>query len=210
MPFFSPFLLGIISFIFLSSNKYKQHAYYSPSLLHIPYKLGPLTDCILIYEWFYNSFYYRLNSSSQLFPSITTYSTKRHQKQPVISLHHLLFFIYIFFNILLVYSIHIDILPISYLGVLPAIFLGGCTITHPSPLILLDTLYSSSIVLPSIQPTSSNHDKLYLTAWQSTMNANTKLMKFSSEQAICIDTGASCSISNNKLLPLLLLHPLLF
>jgi hypothetical protein len=34
-------------------------------------------------------------------------------------------------------------------------------------------------------------------AWQSTMNTNTKLMRFSSEQAICIDTGASCSISNN-------------
>jgi hypothetical protein len=35
-------------------------------------------------------------------------------------------------------------------------------------------------------------------AWQSTMNSNTKLMRFSSEQAICINTGASCSISNNK------------
>jgi hypothetical protein len=47
--------------------------------------------------------------------------------------------------------------------------------------------------------TSSNHDKLcYLHAWQSSNSSAMKILCFSSNQPICIDTGASCCISNNK------------
>jgi hypothetical protein len=46
---------------------------------------------------------------------------------------------------------------------------------------------------------SSDQQKLsYLSAWQSMASKNIKLMKFSDSHPICIDTGASCCISNNK------------
>jgi hypothetical protein len=50
-----------------------------------------------------------------------------------------------------------------------------------------------------IDPTSTDLQKrCYLSAWQSTHTSNARLLRFSSERAICIDTGASCSVSNNK------------
>jgi hypothetical protein len=197
MLFFSPFIIGITSFLHYKKNK--KQTYNLPSLLHIPYKLGPVNDCVLIYEWFYNTFYWHRSSSSSSSFFIHKHSMKRSYKRPVISLHHLLFFIYILFNFIHVYYIYIDVLPTTSLGVLPTIFFGSSTFTLPSPLHLLDILHTSPSVLPSIHPLSSNYDKLcYLTAWQSSMATNTKLMKFFSEYAVCIDTGASCSISNNK------------
>jgi hypothetical protein len=53
--------------------------------------------------------------------------------------------------------------------------------------------------LTSINNESSDQQKLgYLSAWQSMASKNIKLMKFSDSHPICIDTGASCCISNNK------------
>jgi hypothetical protein len=60
-------------------------------------------------------------------------------------------------------------------------------------------LVSSVPALPSLTPLSTNYEKLcYLTAWQSLQASNARLMKFSSECAIYIDSGSSCCISNNK------------
>ncbi len=54
--------------------------------------------------------------------------------------------------------------------------------------------------MPSISVNSTDQQKLcYLMAWQSTNASTSKLMKFSSEKALCIDSGASCCISNDKL-----------
>jgi len=51
----------------------------------------------------------------------------------------------------------------------------------------------------TILPTSSNHDQLcHFFGWQSTNASTSRHMKFSSDKALCIDSGASCCISNNK------------
>jgi hypothetical protein len=58
---------------------------------------------------------------------------------------------------------------------------------------------SVSTSLPPVNEISTNHQKLcFLSAWQSTAAYNSRLMKFSDDHAICIDTGASCCISNCK------------
>jgi hypothetical protein len=58
------------------------------------------------------------------------------------------------------------------------------------------------LLLPPMHPItahSTNHQNLcYLTAWQSTHASTSRMMKFSSEKALCIDSGASCCISNDK------------
>jgi hypothetical protein len=54
-------------------------------------------------------------------------------------------------------------------------------------------------LLPDITSLSSNAKKLcYLAAWQTLTDNNTKMMKFTNNKPICIDTGVSCSISSNK------------
>jgi hypothetical protein len=53
--------------------------------------------------------------------------------------------------------------------------------------------------LPEIDSNSTNlQTRCYLSAWQYIHASNTRLLKFSSDRPVCIDTGASCCISNNK------------
>jgi hypothetical protein len=71
------------------------------------------------------------------------------------------------------------------------------------PSFSLPSLVSSSVLstIPTfIDSSSTNDDKLcYLSAWHTTMNDNSSLMNFSPcSNAICVDTGATCCISNNK------------
>jgi hypothetical protein len=194
MLFFSPFIFGITSF-FTTRNIKNKHATHHPfCIYHINLAVFPTVfssmngftihfigvGCYLLHH---------LSSSINIKQNALTNGPS--------SLFIIYYFSCIFFNLIHVYYIYIDVLPITSLGVLPTIFFGSSTITLPSPLHLLDILHASPSVLPSIHPFSSNYDKLcYLTARQSTMATNTKLLKFSSEHAVCIDTGASCSISN--------------
>jgi hypothetical protein len=127
MLFFSPLLLGITYLLHYSSKRYTSYSYFSPPLLHIPYKLGPINDCILIYEWFYNIFFqHHISSTSIQSSKKPPKFIKQPLPWPVLSLHHLLFFIYIFINILLVYYIYNDTLPLTYLSVLPSITIFIC------------------------------------------------------------------------------------
>lgn len=170
--------------------------------LHIPFKLGLLTNCILIYNWFYNQFYYHLftisSMSSSACTSIKKTSSRSRQFHPL-SLHHLSFFIYIFVNFTMVYSFHTNDLPLMYLGILSSLFVGASFIYWWSSTNFLHSFVPSSTILPSINKFSSNRQKLCsLTAWQSMSSSTSHLMIFFDERAICINTGASCWISNSK------------
>jgi hypothetical protein len=138
-----------------------------PLLLHLPSKLGPLSDCILVYEWFYNLFHQHYTSILHPFhPRLyTTSKSKRLRHFHLFSLHHLLFFIYILFHLTLVATVYSYDLLLFYLSISPFTIGGFYSISstkrlsyHPLP----PTLVSS---LPSVNQTSSNYDKLcYLTA----------------------------------------------
>jgi len=125
--------------------------------------------------------------------------THKRPKRSSLSLHHLLFLIYIFINLLIVYFIQADTLPLRCLGIIPSLSL--CT-----PLYFVTMTRSVNASHPSrnnhVYPSRklhTNSDKLcYLTAWKSSILQTSKLMRFSSNRAVCIDTGASWTISNNK------------
>jgi hypothetical protein len=173
------------------------------TLLHIPYKFGPLTNCILVYEWFYNLFYHFVNLVFQLGHLIPTFvlppSNKYLPCHPLLSLHRIFFFIYIFINIFIVTTIHAHELSLLYLSIIPFSLLGSSPFffrSHHHPFHISNTIQPT---LPSITNLLSNHQKLcYLSAWQSTASHNMILMKFSNDKPICVDTGASCCISNDR------------
>lgn len=152
-----------------SKNNNNNIIYTLPSLLHIPSKLGPLSDCILVYEWFYNLFHQHYTFLLHPFhwPFHTTSSPKCIRHFHPFSLHHLLFFIYILFHFILVATIYIYNLPLFYLGIFPSTICGIYSIPsfqlndfHPLPPMPISTL-------PSVNSNSPNFDKLcYLTAWQ--------------------------------------------
>lgn len=128
-----------------------------PTLLHIPYKLGPFSNCVLIYEWFYNLFYNLFIppfSLHLLLPSSFHISSIRPRCRPQLSIHHILFFTYLLLNILLVTTIHYFNLPLSCLGIIPTSLLSATyKLRRPS-------------FKPTMYPTCSNYSKLcYLTAW---------------------------------------------
>jgi len=53
-------------------------------------------------------------------------------------------------------------------------------------------------IYPPLKLLTDSEKLCYLTAWQSSVLQTSKLMRFSSDRAVCIDTGASCTISNHK------------
>jgi hypothetical protein len=177
MLLFSPFLFCITAFTRSSSKTSSNYTYYSPLLLHTPYKLGPITNCILVYEWFYNLYYHCPPSRFSSLSSLHKSSSDRLLHRPHLSLHHLLFFIYIIFNVLLVHSVHVDLLPIASLGVLPTIFFGIWYFSSSSSPPFIAPPASLPSPFSTTQQPSSNYEKLcYLTAWQSALATNTKLM----------------------------------
>ncbi len=177
-----------------------------PPLLHLPSKLGPLYNCVLIAMWFYNLYYLlRTTSFIQLFQMTTSIKLSSHSRSTKrryhkFSLHHLIFFIYLLINCRLVTAVHQNLLPISSLSIIPTAMLLPM-LPQPSFSISGVTLCSVLSSAPTfIDSSSTDFEKLcYLSAWHTTMNNNSRLMNFSpGGNAICVDTGATCCISNNK------------
>jgi hypothetical protein len=117
-----------------------------------------------------------------------------------LSLHHIFFFIWILTNFILAFGVSCDILSLSPLGLTSSLvciyFISSMKISIKLTLVCL--VCSVPALLP-ITPLSPNYEKLcYLTAWQSAQAFTARLWKFFSEGAICIDSGASCCISNKK------------
>jgi hypothetical protein len=204
MLFFSPILYPLLCITFLykptSSSFVPTYTSFSTPLLHVPSKLGCYYNCILIYEWFYNSYFYYISSINSLShtPSYTKIQRQKQKRYYTrLSLHHLLFFIYILTNFTITLGVHQDLLSIHSLGLLPLIICGSFLLS--TKVTANTSSATTNHSLPTITAMSTDSDKLcYLTAWQSAQSNNTKLLRFSSDRAVCIDTGASCCISNNK------------
>jgi hypothetical protein len=193
------FSLAAPNIFCITQNTHRQIIPTAP-LPHISYKFG-ISHCLLIYEWFYNVYTHFVLSHNIYFKQHVHKRHHQKRKYPSPSLHHLLFLVYISVNVLLVLQIQAEHLPIATLGIIPTTI--GCTLLHHNRKISnrpqhMPFFNHYNKFSPSLT-TSSNHDKLcYLHAWQSSNSSAMKLLCFSSNQSICIDTGASCCISNNK------------
>ena len=128
-------LLYLLFFCITHHHQQTSSIHLLPPLLHMSFQLGPLTNCILIYEWFYNQFSYRpymsiSSSTSTLHKKISLRSRQFHP----FSLHHLLFFIYLILNFTTVYSIHTYDLTLLSLGAIPSLLVGASFIyLRPTP-----------------------------------------------------------------------------
>jgi hypothetical protein len=101
-----------------------------PQLVFIPSKLGPIYNCILIHECFFNQFHTIIHSSkSTITPPPNKKVTVRPRLFHPLSLHHILFLIYILINFTSVYIIHGYNLPLSSLSILPVLLISSA-ITH--------------------------------------------------------------------------------
>jgi hypothetical protein len=128
---------------------------------------------------------------------------------PSFSLHHLLFLVYVLANFLIVSGVYTDQFPLHTLSIIPSIT-SGLYIYHQNNNIQQQSPLSTSPPLSQICPLltnqpntatelNTNTEKLcYLNTWQSSNAATTRFLCFSSDHPVCIDTGASCCISNNK------------
>jgi hypothetical protein len=176
-----------------------------PTLLHIPCRIGPFTDCILVHEWFYIVFYHPYNFKFILhnlllcFPKIT--KIKSLYDCSLLSLHHILFFIYIFIILSLVTTVHVFNLPLHCLSIIPLSIIGKSPLSFIHK---LKYLHKSSLItptIPTIQENSLNHHKLCcLTSWETMATANMKLMKY----VLTLEPVAASAITNKTSLPLLL------
>jgi hypothetical protein len=128
----------------------------------------------------------------------TSKTIKRPRHYHPLSLHHKLFLIYVLVNIIIVTTIYIYDLLLHSLSLVPLSILGTYTLSPSAQ----PNYFLSPSDLSSFTPVSnesSDQQKLsYLSTWQSMASKNIKLMKFSDSHPICINTGASCCISNNK------------
>jgi hypothetical protein len=134
-----------------------------PQLVVIPSKLGPIYNCILIYEWFFNQFHTITYSFK---PTATPLLNKKVSIRPSLfhplSLHHVLFFIYILINFISVYCIHAYNLPLSLLSAIP-ILLFSSTIIYCRPVTSFHPPFLSvPTLLPPITDVSTNHQKMLL------------------------------------------------
>jgi hypothetical protein len=177
-------------------------------LKQVPYRLALLDNVVLIYESFYNQYKVLfLNTCKTICrhspKQATTHSNRIRRKSfyPTLSIHHMLFLVYILLNLSIVVSIHQNILPMGTLGILPTII--SCTYIHEIQAKTFkktsSTCSPSRIIDPSLINLQTNKDKLCsLSAWQSSNNNTMRLLRFSSSRPICIDTSPSCCISNNR------------
>ena len=153
---------------------------------------------LYVYEWFFNqhsSFVLHHNTTR---PSIHSVSYRRSSKRlyQLLSKHHILFSIYLLSIMTLTYGVHTDTLPISVLSIPPFFIFSSLLVNHIQPSL---PKVCSSTVLPSRTSLSTDLEKrCYLSAWQSTCSSNPRILHFSSDKALCIDTGASCCISNDR------------
>jgi hypothetical protein len=118
--------------------------------------------------------------------------------------HHLFLLIYILINLSQTSAIHYNLLPISSLCGIPSLIIlyqlyntVNTSIYHPP--FEIPSRISPSTNLSSFDLSTNSSKLAYLTAWQSVQNNNTTLMNFSpGSHPICVDTGATSCISNDK------------
>jgi hypothetical protein len=91
-------------------------------------------------------------------------------------------------------------IPFQYICIIPTIVTSAVFFSQfRQPNTAIYTIPHLTRNIPTLKPLLTESDKLsFLTAWQSTTATSVRLMKFSNDQAICIDTGASVCISNRK------------
>ncbi len=165
------FSLATQNILYITHTRYRS-SIPTIQLLHIPYKSGSLSQCLLIYEWFYN-LYTSLILSSNFRHQPKTHIKSKKRRYPSLSIHHLLFLVYIIVNVLMVVQIHAETLPIHILSILPTTI--GCAYLFQCYQISIRPHYMPSFpkthhypntTCPSLTPFSSNHEKLcYLHAW---------------------------------------------
>jgi hypothetical protein len=108
--------------------------------------------------------------------------------------------LYFILNVSAVAAFYNNILPISSLSIMPTL-LGTTFLYKYCPTLHFSYQKQQDYYhLPDISESSPNSSKLsYLCAWQSLHKESHRLMNFNAGgQPICIDSGATCSISNNK------------
>ena len=214
-------ILVLHSYITTSTNNNKTSHLPTTPLLHVPYHSRLSHNVILIYESFYNQYTFLVHQAN-----ITNFLSQKSRKTngirlrkrqyPALSLHHMLFFVYLLLNIIIVSGIHQNNLPIQALGFMPSIISAlhmyqqqnkrhECnqifqlhSSKHQATQKNIDSP-SSTALSPPLTKLHTNQEKLcYLHAWQSTNASTMRILRFSSNRPICIDTGASCCISNVK------------
>jgi hypothetical protein len=171
--------------------------YLSITLMHLPNSIHiPCYDCVLIYTWFYNQWIkpmIHFGSTPQ-----PIFKIKHHHKHTKFYKFLLLFMIYMVIQCGLVFAIHQNKLSISSLCITPTFIL--CNIFRQSSAISNHYPLYSIKTLPSTNDFSTNADKLsYLCAWNSIQHSSKVMMNFNpGGKAVCIDSGASSCISNDR------------
>jgi len=191
-----------LSFSVITSLLPSQPSYRRPStipcvpLLFIPYATYIIhNNCILIHLWFYNQFLHPLKHFR--FKSSVSRPQLRHRKHTKYHVLRLLLFINAISQFSLVAAVYQHILPISSLTVFPSACIIYFSLTNIRSIQSNDKIEASSTTIKNF---SSNREKLaYLTAWHSIQQSNHSIMNFTpGGKPICIDTGASSCISNDK------------
>jgi hypothetical protein len=154
--------------------------------------------CILIYVWFYNQFikpYLHQNSVTPIFQK-----HRHHRKHTRFQRFFLLYLIYTLTQLGFVTAVQQNKASLSTLLITPLLFVScQCyNMVSSTPLHLLPSTTHTTI--PQINKSASTSDKLsYLCAWSSVHASSSSLMNFTpGGKPICIDTGTSSCISNDK------------
>jgi len=117
-------LYCITSFIMPSTTATKSsRTFILPPLLHVRFQTGYYSDCILVYEWFYSIYHQYVLSHNASSTNVTRFhhpQNIKHHFHPI-SLHHLLFFIYIQMNLTLVLGVNHNTIPFSSLGIISSL-----------------------------------------------------------------------------------------
>jgi hypothetical protein len=204
MLVFSIFLLPkvIASYILYSTFTSRKLQKNPITSLHIlPENLGSFYNSIHVYMLFWNAFPSFLQPPKIKSKYSTTSSKKRHQTSSSRPLYIYFFtLLYFILNVSAVAAFYNNILPISSLSIMPTL-LGTTFLYQYNPTSHFSYKKQQDYHhLSDILESSPNSSKLsYLCAWQSLHKENHRLMNFNpGRQPICIDSGATCSISNNK------------
>ena len=214
------------SFLFYLSSVITNMILYKPSyhasyqrpisnLHHLPEYLGIYCfPAIYLYMWFYNQLdTYIYRSLCKFILHMTTFHQTpklRHRKHRSFNYLQFYLLLYISTNLALVTGCYYNMLPLSSLATLPSIlcFSTLSSYLRRPPTISLDHFYNDITSNKHLFTFSDTQLDLahtdvsslaYLSAWQSTLSSSSRIMNFSpGGLPVCIDTGASSCISNNK------------
>jgi hypothetical protein len=210
MLVFSTYLPSPSVITFFNYSSSTRPVYPTIPLHHLPEKILPFTsNSIFIYMWFYSLLFH-----STLYKNLHHFIKQQHQqkyfyhssKNKNTSLRHkyLYLLIYILFNLSLTSAVYYNYLPLHSLCGLPTILcISYCHHTLNTKIKFNSPLFSNPLStfnkLPSLDLADNASKLAYLNAWQSIQKNSTTLMNFSpGSHPVCIDTGASSCISNNK------------